>query len=132
MIIDPHSWHPGLVFAFMLAPFVIGLVGQAITVYMVYRDLDEMRASFPNSPHIKHQMAIWAGSDFMARYMQVNAICGAVLLSGYYLRRGELDPDEVRNFPPHLKPRMVWSSWLLGISVAWIFLGVALFTLTEG
>lgn len=123
-------WSSWWAFSLMLAPFLVCLIGQAITLYMVYRDLDEMKAAFPNSIHIKHQMNIWAGSGFVARYMQVNVITGAVLLSGFYLRRGELDPDEVRNFPGHLKPRMIWSSWFLGIGLAWLFLNVALLKLS--
>ncbi|UVJ45118.1 hypothetical protein NVV94_05920 [Pseudomonas sp. LS1212] len=132
MMFDFYSWHPGVGFFFMAAPFAIGLIGQAITVYMVYRDLDEMKAAFPNSILIQNQMNMWAGSGFVARYMQVNVITGAVLLSGFWLRRGELDPDEVRNFPPHLKPRMIWSSWFLGVGLAWLFLAVGLVKLSEG
>ncbi|WP_037039905.1 hypothetical protein [Pseudomonas sp. BAY1663] len=125
-------WTSWWAFAFMLAPFVIGAIGQAITVYMVYHDLDEMKAAFPNSRHIRNQLNIWAGPGFIARYMQVNAITGTVLLSGFYLRRGELEPDEIENFPTHLKPRMLWSSWLLGIGAAWLFLAVGLLKLTKG
>jgi hypothetical protein len=132
MIIDPHSWHPGLAFAFMLAPFVVGLSGVVITVYMACRNLDEMQAAFSNSSHIKNQMSIWAGVDLSSRCMQVGAISGAMLWSRFFIRRGELDPDEVRNFPPRLKRRILLSAWLLVIGMAWLFLAVALFKLTEG
>ncbi|MCY1174702.1 hypothetical protein D3C76_437450 [compost metagenome] len=126
-----ETWSLDLQIFFLAAPFAIGLVGQAITIYMVYRDLDEMKAAFPKSTLIQNQMINWAGSSFKARYMQLNLITGAVLLSGFWLRRGELDPDEVKNFPPHLKPRMIWSSWFLGIGLAWLFLAVGLLKFTE-
>ena len=125
-------WDSWWAFAFMLAPFVIGAVGQIITIYMVYYDLDEMKAALPNSSHIRNQLNIWSGPGFVARYMQVNAITGAVLLASYYLRRGELEPDEVANFPKHIKPRMLWSTWLLGIGLAWLFMAVGLLKLSEG
>jgi hypothetical protein len=123
-------WNSWWAFAFMLAPFVIGAIGQAITIYMVYHDLDDMKAAFPHSSHIRNQLNMWSGSGFVARYMQVNAITGAVLLSNFYVGRGELEPDEVARFPKHLKPRMLWSTWLFGISLAWLFLAVGLLKLT--
>ncbi len=127
-----ETWHLDLQIAFLLAPFVIGAIGQVVTIYMVYHDLDEMKAAFPHSNHIRNQLNIWSGSGFVARYMQVNAITGAVLLASFYLRRGELEPDEVENFPKHLKPRMLWSTWLLGISLAWLFLAVGLLKFSKG
>ncbi|QIJ00926.1 hypothetical protein GII23_13015 [Stutzerimonas balearica] len=125
-------WDSWWAFAFMLAPFVIGAIGQTITIYMVYYDLDEMKAAFPKSKHIRNQLNIWSGPGFVARYMQVNAITGAVLLASFYLRRGELEPEEVDNFPKHLKPRLLWSTWLLGIGLAWLFMAVGLLKLSKG
>lgn len=125
-----ETWHLDLQIAFLLAPFVVGAIGQIITIYMVHHDLDDMKAAFPHSSHIRNQLNIWSGSGFVARYMQVNAITGAMLLASFHLRRGELELDEVANFPKHLKPRMLWSTWLLGISLAWLFLAVGLLKLT--
>ncbi len=124
------TWPLDLQIAFLLTPFVIGAIGQVITIYMAYHDLDEMKAAFPQSNHIRNQLTVWSGSGFVARYMQVNAITGAVLLSNFYLRRGELEPEEVERFPKHLKPRMLWSTWLLGTSLAWLFLTVGLLKLS--
>jgi hypothetical protein len=107
---------------FLITPFIICIAGQVITLYMVKQDLEGLRGAFPNSSHIRNQMSIWAGTGFIARYMQVNAICGAIILSGFYIRRGELDPSELERIPKPVKNRAMWSTLLLGIGLTWLAL----------
>jgi len=54
-----------------------------------------------------------------------------MLYPQFGIRRGLLNADEVRNFPPGLKRRMVISAWLVIIGSAWLFLGVGLIKLSE-
>ncbi|WXL26774.1 hypothetical protein WG219_04640 [Ectopseudomonas mendocina] len=111
------SWWPFIV---MATPFVIVLIGQALTVYMVYHDLERVRSLFPNSRFIRNQLGMWSGAGFIARYMQLNAICGAICLERYYVKRGELDPKEMAMVPIGMRARAWWSSGLLALGIVWI------------
>ena len=116
----------------MLAPFVIGLSGMAIAAYTTHHDLERMKAVFPNSLCIASNMRLWAGFSFWSRMMQTAAITGAVLWPGPFLTRGELDPDELRNFPADLKRRLAIAVHLTTTGLVWLFLAVGLLKLTEG
>ncbi|MDA8482641.1 hypothetical protein NNO07_06130 [Pseudomonas resinovorans] len=125
-----ESWPLDMQIAFLLFPFVIIVAWLLLNLYMSYRDLEQMKAAFPKSRYVQGQLSLWRGRDPIARSMQVNAICSVVMISGFYLKRGEVEPDELANFPAHLKSRVVLSSWLLGIGSAWLLLGVGLLKLS--
>jgi hypothetical protein len=124
-------WSSWWAFAFMLAPFVIGLSGMAIGAYTTHHDLERMKAVFPKSICIASSMRLWAGFSFWSRMMQTGAIAGAVLWPKPLLKRGELDPDELRNFPADLKRRLAISMRLTSIGLVWLFLAVGLLKLSE-
>ncbi|MFK0085870.1 hypothetical protein ACIQUS_01090 [Pseudomonas sp. NPDC090755] len=127
-----HSWHPGLSFAFLFTPFVIGMSGVAISCHIACsRNFSIMLAALPNCPWLLQQIPIWGVTSLKSRYYLVNTICAAMLYPPFGIRRGLLNADEVRNFPPGLKRRMVISAWLVIIGSAWLFLGVGLITLLE-
>ncbi|MND70376.1 hypothetical protein D3C80_618780 [compost metagenome] len=122
MMLEYYSWHPGLKFFFMLTPFSISLSGLAVLAFTAHRDLEKMKAVFPNSLCITNSIRLWAGFSFASRVMQTSTIAGAVLWPKPLIRLGELDPDELRNFPVSLKRRLAISLYLIIIGMALLFL----------
>lgn len=74
---------------------------------------------------------LWAGFSFFSRMIQTSVIAGAVLWPKQFLKHGELDPNELRNFPADLKRRLAISVYLIWTGLAWLLLAVGLLKLTE-
>ena len=131
-MIDINSWPLYVQLAFGLGPFVIGFSGGGILVFTTLRHYDRIVSSFPNSRGVQNVLRIFANYGFHPRSMQVAAIAGIVLFPRMCTRRGELEPEEVRNFPPEIKRLMVIFTTLLGVGLAWVALAVVLLKLSGG
>ncbi|WP_217475326.1 hypothetical protein [Stutzerimonas stutzeri] len=130
MSFDIDTWHPGLAFAFLLAPFVIGLSGVAIGVYIACsRHFDTMLSSFSNSAWAKQQDILGTTSP-ASRFYLVGTLSGALLFPQYLVRKGVLDAGDVKNFPPSLRRLMTVSTWLGFVGMAWLFLSIGLLKLS--
>ncbi|WP_166360023.1 hypothetical protein [Pseudomonas akapageensis] len=125
-------WSSWWAFAFMLAPFLVGFSGMAINAYTTHHDLEKMKAVFRNSQFLTTTMRFLAGFSFFSRMIETGVIAGAVLWPKQFLKHGLLDPNELRNFPAHLKRRLAISIYLTWTGGAWLFLAVGLLKLTEG
>lgn len=133
MIIDPHQWHPGLTFLFLLTPFVISLSGVAIGVYIASsRHFDDMLAALPNSPWPRYQQSVLGTTSLSTRCYLVSTISGALFFASFNIRKGVLDADDVSGFPRRLRRLMDVSIWLLFVGMSWLCLAVGLLELTEG
>ncbi|WP_217474741.1 hypothetical protein [Stutzerimonas stutzeri] len=125
-----ETWPLDLQIAFLMAPFVTALSGMAVQAYTTRRYYDRIISAFPNSLGVKNYQRLWAGFDFVSRFMQVGSTSGFVLWPNIHVRQGSLDPEEVRNFPPEIKRLMVISVSLLFVGFAWLLVGVALLKLS--
>ncbi|WP_166363814.1 hypothetical protein [Pseudomonas akapageensis] len=126
-----ESWPLDLQISFLLAPFVIGLSGMAVLAYTTYQHYERIITAFPNSPGVQNYTRRCAGFDFHSRCMQVSFTAGFVLWPKIQIRRGELDPEEVRKFPAEIKRLMGISASLLFSGAAWLLLAVGLLKLSE-
>jgi len=114
----------------MLAPFVIGLSGMLMILVMAYRNLDMVLNTFPNSEYVKRQQMLWGGSSLSSRFILTSSQAAVALLPDGHIKRGELEENEVRNLPHHIKRRMVIAWWLCFTGMAWLFLAVGLLKLS--
>jgi hypothetical protein len=124
-------WNSWWAISFMLAPFVIGLSGMAVLAYTTHRYYDRVLSAFPNSRGVQNFTRMWAGFGFSSRFLQVSSTAGFVLWPKTHIRRGDLDPNEVHNFPAEIKKLMVIATILMATGGVWLFLSVALLKLTE-
>ncbi|MBK3867115.1 hypothetical protein GFL09_05315 [Pseudomonas stutzeri] len=114
----------------MLTPFVIGLSGVAIGVYIACnRHFNIMLSALPNSAWAKQQH-ILGTRNFTSRFYLVGSLSGALLLSDFNVRKGVLDANDVSNFPPPLRRLMILSTKLACVGMAWLCLAVGLLELT--
>ena len=77
-------------------------------------------------------LAVWAaglrGHGWFRRFTLAAQIRGMGMWPGALIRTGEVDPDEIRNFPAHLKRLLVAETVLHGIILVW---GVVAFVLLK-
>ena len=126
MNFDIDTWNPGLAFIFLLAPFVIGLSGVSIGIYIACsRHFDTMLSALPNSAWAR-QWQIVGTTSLASRCYLVSTLSGALLLSEFNVRKGVLDANDVSNFPPSLRRIMTLSTKLAFVGIAWLSLAFAL------
>ncbi|MCQ4323912.1 hypothetical protein CXK94_13940 [Stutzerimonas stutzeri] len=126
-----ETWPLDLQIAFLLAPFVIALSGVAIGVFIACRRFDTMLSALSNSAWARQQ-DILGTTSLASRFYLVGTLSGALFFSAFNVRKGVLDADDVRNFPPSLRRLMAVSTWLGFVGMAWLLLAVSLLKLTKG
>ncbi|MGF6590968.1 hypothetical protein [Pseudomonas sp. 2835] len=125
-------WNSWWAFAFMLTPFVMGIAGVAMETYIARsRDFDLIIASLPNSLWLKQQIPFWGTTRLKSRCYLLSTICGAMLYPKLCIRLGMMDAEDLRNFPPRLRRRLLIASWLIIVGSAWMFIGVGLIKLSK-
>ncbi|KJK17355.1 hypothetical protein [Pseudomonas sp. 2(2015)] len=131
-MIDINTWPPSVAIAFGFAPFVILLLGVAMETYIARsRDFDLIIASLPNSLWLKQQIPFWGTTRLKSRCYLLSTICGAMLYPKLCIRLGMMDAEDLRNFPPRLRRRLLIASWLIIVGSAWMFIGVGLIKLSK-
>ncbi|KEX93190.1 hypothetical protein [Pseudomonas putida] len=103
-------------------PFLLGVVGIAYSLYLG-RHLDVMMGALKNSRYI----AIWGPGlrtqGWFGCLMLVAKIAGMVMMPNASIRSGELDPEDIKNFPPHLKRLLKIKAVMLVVSGVWLLIG---------
>ncbi|MBU2322247.1 MAG: hypothetical protein KJ884_04715, partial [Gammaproteobacteria bacterium] len=70
------------------------------------------------------------GSSLPSRFILTSSLTAVALWPNNYIRRGELDENEVRNLPNSIKRRMIFAWWLCVIGMVWLFLLIGLLRLS--
>jgi hypothetical protein len=122
-------WSSWFAFALLAGPLLLILVGIAFSLYIDRRYLVDMLEALKNSRHIVVWAAGLSSQGRLGRLMLIAKICGMVLWPKSGIRAGELDPDEIRNFPVHLKRLLIAKTALMGITLVWGILAYALLKL---
>lgn len=130
-MIDINCWPLKLQIAFLLAPFIVGLSGGIALAYTTARHYEQIMAAFPSSPGVQNFQRGFAGYSFRSRCMQVAVTAGFVFWPKKFIRRSELCPDEVHNFPREIKRLMIISIAQLWIAMAWLALLAGLLKLSD-
>ncbi|XEG70463.1 hypothetical protein QA447_20825 [Pseudomonas sp. abacavir_1] len=123
-------WSSELAFFFMTAPYAIGILGMAAHIYVTFRHRETITRAFPNSPIIRNHMATWMGHSIPARLIQTSMVSGIILWPTIHIRRGDLDPEEIRNFPYSIRLIMSISAGLMITGVLWGVLSVLILKLS--
>ncbi|WP_256675800.1 hypothetical protein [Pseudomonas sp. R5(2019)] len=73
-----------------------------------------------NSRYIARAGLIMQHHGLSRRLLLVTKLAGLVMVPGPGIRRGEIDPDDIKNFPPHLKRLLKVKSAILIVGVFWM------------
>jgi hypothetical protein len=131
-VIDIDAWPAALKLSFVLMPFVISLSGVSISAYIALtRNYEIVCSSIESNSYIESLKIAWGGSSFKWRLMLVCAIGGVVTFPGFVLRRGQLDADELKVFPPKLKRWLAVSAWLIIIGFGWLMLAACVIEISK-
>jgi hypothetical protein len=118
-MIDVYSWPHEISLVVFGGPILLCLVSLTFSLYLSRRHLDAMLEALKGSRYL----AVWAaglrGHGWFGRFMLTAKVSGMVTWPGPGIRAGELDPDEIRNFPAHLKRLVVAETVLHGIILVW-------------
>jgi hypothetical protein len=113
------TWPPWLAIIFVGGPLLLGVAGIAYSLYLG-RHLDAMMEALKNSRYIY----IWGpglrNQGWLARIMLIAKIAGMVMMPKASIRIGELDPVDIKNFPPHLKRLLKIKAVMLVGSGVWL------------
>lgn len=107
-------------FAIVIAPVPLVPVSFGLSVYISRRHLDEMVNAFPQSRHIVIGAAALMPNGLFGRFLMILKIGGAITWPGLFVRAGEMDAEEIRAFPPHLKKWINTKIWLNIVSFSWM------------
>ena len=115
----------------MLSPFLVSLSGIALGIYIACsRDFKGILVALSNSELPKRTSLILGSQDLISRCYLVSSIGGALLLPDRSIRRGLLDREDMRNFLPALRRRLLISIWMVIVGMAWLGLMLALLKLS--
>lgn len=93
-----------------------------VNLNLAYTKMDYMLEHLKNCSLIKTLAPLNQGSPW-EKFLLVGGISGVLALPGMYIRRGNADADDIKNFPARLKRKLVILHWVC------ITLLIGLFTL---
>ncbi|KRP71057.1 MULTISPECIES: hypothetical protein [Pseudomonas] len=100
-------------------PILLAVAGITFSLYLSRRHLGSMREALKNSRFIY----IWGTSlgkrGVIWSLWEISKIAGMVTMPNASIRIGELDPVDLKNFPPYLKRLLTINMMMLIGSVAW-------------
>ncbi|MGY4659956.1 MULTISPECIES: hypothetical protein [Pseudomonas] len=93
--------------------FLGAFIMIGVHLYWIRTHLNEALAYFKNSKIVNQQRAfLYFGT--WGKMALIGGIAGFLTYSGYFIKRGLLDADEVNNFPEPLKKKLIASHYILG------------------
>ncbi|PRA46507.1 hypothetical protein CQZ98_23625 [Pseudomonas sp. MYb115] len=115
-----NNWPTWAVLACNGGPLLLGTLGIAYSLYLG-RHLDTMMEALKNSRHIY----IWGpglrNQGWLGCLMLVAKIASMVMMPRISIRMGDLDPNDEKNLPTHLKRLLKIKAVILVISGVWLF-----------
>ncbi|NBA97151.1 hypothetical protein [Pseudomonas sp. R5(2019)] len=117
-----RSWNPWVAIMFAGAPFFLAIGNLIFSLYLNRRYLDAMVDALRNSRHIILWGSILQCQGLKGRLMLLAKISGVVMWPGMFIRAGEIDSDDIKNFPPHFKRLLKIKLVILTTAMAWLIL----------
>ncbi|WP_231667057.1 hypothetical protein [Pseudomonas quasicaspiana] len=113
-----NSWSPWMVIGFVGIPFLLIIVSFVLSFYMSNRHLDAMIDALKNCRYITARAGL-RHQGWFERILLVALISGMVQWPKPGLRLGEMDPDDLREFPAYLRKLLKAKNVLTLIIVIW-------------
>ena len=86
------------------------LIGLAIALHMAYTQIDLILGRLKNCTAIMVRAPLKHGGPW-GRLLLIGGISGVLTFPSSYLKRGELCPEDLKNFPIMLKRKLVVMQW---------------------
>ena len=100
---EAEFWKSWLAFWLMAGPILLCLGSLAFSFYLSRRHLDAMLDALKNSRYVLAASLGLLSQGWFGRLLLVSKITGMVIWPGPGIRAGEMDPNEIKNFPIYLR-----------------------------
>lgn len=120
------TWPPWIAIIVAGGPILLSYVSFSYSLYLSRRHLDSLLAALKGSRHIVISAAGLLQRGWFGRILLVARITFMVMWPGPGLRAGDLDPEDIRSFPVHLKRLLKAKAILTCVIVIWGALAFAL------
>ena len=121
-----ESWNAWLEIWLLASPFLFGLTGLALSLYLTHCHMDAIKEALKNSRYIY----LWGDSlgkrGLIWSLLEMSQIAGMILMPKLHIRHGKLDPVDYENFPPYLKRLLTIVTTMIFTSVIWMGAAVIL------
>lgn len=120
------TWSPWVAIFVLAAPILLVYVGAAYSLYLSNCHLGAIKEALKNSRYIY----IWGPSlgkrGLIWSLFEISKISGMIVWPRSAIMIGELDPVDLKNFPPHLKRHLIANLMIMSISLTGAIVSVAL------
>lgn len=121
-------WRSWLLFWLLAGPLLLAAVNFAYSLYLSRRHLDAIKEALKNSRYIY----LWGPSlgkrGLIWSLLEIAKITQIIIYPRSSLHIGELDPDDLEQFPPRLRRLLKIKSIMLIVNGVWV---VAVFVLLK-
>lgn len=83
--------------------FFLVLINAAVLLWVALFRLEQIENAFGKSKINIDAKRMGSNVGLMGRQYRLSTAIGALLFTNMYVRKGLVDPDDVKNMPPHLK-----------------------------
>ncbi|VVO41271.1 hypothetical protein [Pseudomonas fluorescens] len=120
------SW---LAFWILAGPILLAIASTAYSLYLRWRYLDAMLEALKNSRYVHTWGPGLRQQGWFGGLLLIAKIAGMVTMPRVSIRIGELDPEDNKNFPPHLKRLLKIKAVMLAGIAVWGFIAYGLMKL---
>ncbi|WP_314915107.1 hypothetical protein [Pseudomonas helleri] len=114
------TWSPWIAIILTGAPLLLAFVGAVFSLYLSHRHMDAIKEALKNSRYIYIWGTCLGKRGVIWSLLEIAKIAGMVMWPWASLRIGELDPTDLKNFPPRLKRLLVINATMMFIAFTWI------------
>lgn len=101
-MIDLNSWPPLYALMYLVLPFVFGMIGMGIGLYLAYTTARHVRG-FKTLPGRRKLWANLKDAGPFGRLILLARISATVLFPRLLVKRGLADLDDIQHFPLRLR-----------------------------
>ena len=110
------------VFGYLGGVVLLGvLVWIGVALHLGYTKMDMMLAHLQNCSAITVRAPLRNGGPW-GKLLLVGGISGIITFPNFYLKRGELSPDDLAKFPVLLKRKLAFMQWSIIVLLSFAFL----------
>jgi hypothetical protein len=120
-----NNWPLWVVLVVNGGPILLAMVAIAYSLYLG-RYLDAMMDALKNSRFICIWGAALRNKGWFGCIALISKIAGMVMWPKAHIRIGDVDPVDIKHFPPHLRRMLIINLSMIFVSLIWLAIDVAL------
>jgi len=95
---------PGLIALLILAPIILSMIVQC---YIAHKYTEHFESFLPNCTYVTGNKKIFQHAGLLGKVMRTGSISLVLAIPTIFLRRGLIDLNEVKRFPPNMRLLLV-------------------------